>query len=54
MSDTRFTPEAAANIELGLCEDCPKSGYPTDATRCAPCPRRSDGGTLSRARGEQS
>lgn len=23
-----------------LCEDCPPHGYPTDATRCAPCPRR--------------
>jgi len=24
----------------GLCEDCPPVGYPTDKTRCAPCPRR--------------
>jgi len=24
----------------GLCEDCPPVGYPTDRTRCAPCPRR--------------
>jgi len=23
-----------------LCEDCPPVGYPTDATRCLPCPRR--------------
>lgn len=23
-----------------LCEDCPPVGYPTDATRCTPCPRR--------------
>lgn len=23
-----------------LCEDCPPDGYPTDKTRCAPCPRR--------------
>ena len=22
------------------CSDCPPDGYPTDATRCAPCPRR--------------
>lgn len=22
-----------------LCEDCPPVGYPTDKTRCAPCPR---------------
>lgn len=25
----------------GLCEDCPPVGYPTDKTRCLPCPRRS-------------
>ena len=23
-----------------LCEDCPPVGYPTDETRCNPCPRR--------------
>jgi hypothetical protein len=23
-----------------LCEDCPPRGYPTDKTRCEPCPRR--------------
>lgn len=23
-----------------LCEDCPPLGYPTDETRCTPCPRR--------------
>lgn len=23
-----------------LCSDCPPLGYPTDKTRCAPCPRR--------------
>lgn len=23
-----------------LCEDCPPTGYPTDETRCTPCPRR--------------
>ena len=23
-----------------LCEDCPPIGYPTDKTRCLPCPRR--------------
>ena len=23
------------------CEDCPPEGYPTDKTRCLPCPRRS-------------
>ena len=25
-----------------LCEDCPPVGYPTDRTRCLPCPRRKD------------
>lgn len=30
-----------ANGEDALCEGCPPVGYPTDATRCAPCPRRS-------------
>ncbi len=23
-----------------LCSDCPPKGYPTDETRCIPCPRR--------------
>lgn len=23
-----------------LCSDCPPVGYPTDKTRCSPCPRR--------------
>lgn len=23
-----------------LCDDCPPVGYPTDKTRCIPCPRR--------------
>jgi hypothetical protein len=31
--------------EKSLCGDCPPIGYPTDETRCAPCPRRDlDGG----------
>jgi hypothetical protein len=25
-----------------LCSDCPPIGYPTDETRCAPCPRRAE------------
>ena len=25
---------------ITLCSDCPRVGYPTDATRCLPCPRR--------------
>lgn len=37
--------EAAREIErlrnAGLCSDCPRVGYPTDDTRCLPCPRRS-------------
>lgn len=27
----------------GLCSDCPPDGYPTDKTRCLPCPRRTGG-----------
>lgn len=25
---------------MNLCEDCPPGNYPTDKTRCLPCPRR--------------
>lgn len=25
---------------VGECSDCPPVGYPTDETRCLPCPRR--------------
>lgn len=33
--------EVLAYVEATrLCEDCPPTGYPTDKTRCAPCPRR--------------
>ena len=28
--------------ELDLCDDCPPPDYPTDKTRCLPCPRRGD------------
>lgn len=28
------------NLATETCEDCPPIGYPTDKTRCAPCPRR--------------
>jgi hypothetical protein len=33
---------SAGNIppDEPLCSDCPPVGYPTDKTRCAPCPRR--------------
>ena len=30
-----------------LCEDCPPVGYPTDDTRCLPCPRRPGADRLS-------
>lgn len=26
--------------EQSLCSDCPPVNYPTDETRCTPCPRR--------------
>lgn len=29
-----------AQPQAALCDDCPPDGYPTDKTRCAPCPRR--------------
>jgi hypothetical protein len=32
--------EPAEGAGEALCEDCPPVGYPTDETRCAPCPRR--------------
>lgn len=35
-----LTPIAPAVSRDALCEDCPPVGYPTDKTRCAPCPRR--------------
>lgn len=25
---------------MNLCSGCPQEGYPTDKTRCSPCPRR--------------
>lgn len=28
--------------DTGLCSDCPPIGYPTDKTRCLPCPRREE------------
>lgn len=40
-------PPEAADIASGsadLCSDCPPVGYPTDTTRCMPCPRRSENG----------
>ena len=27
---------------IALCSDCPPIGYPTDKTRCAECPRKTD------------
>ena len=31
----------AAGLAGKLCEGCPPADYPTDGTRCGPCPRRS-------------
>jgi hypothetical protein len=31
----------ADGVEDDLCDGCPPVGYPTDKTRCLPCPRRS-------------
>jgi hypothetical protein len=30
----------AKAVALFPCSDCPPAGYPTDKTRCGPCPRR--------------
>lgn len=30
----------AAMKEVALCSDCPPAEYPTDKTRCLPCPHR--------------
>ena len=27
-------------LRMRLCDDCPPIAYPTDKTRCTPCPRR--------------
>jgi hypothetical protein len=32
---------AASKRPVQMCEDCPPAGYPTDDTRCGPCPLRS-------------
>jgi hypothetical protein len=36
------TPQSrvADNKEDRICSDCPPNDYPTNATRCDPCPRR--------------
>jgi hypothetical protein len=33
----------------GLCSDCPPVDYPTDETRCAPCPKRAAPENLDKA-----
>lgn len=38
MTQPNREPKSA---ESALCSDCPPVGYPTDETRCNPCPRRS-------------
>ena len=43
MRSTRSTgphPDPARDGEMVMCSDCPPVGYPTDKTRCTPCPRR--------------
>lgn len=35
-----------------VCSDCPQIGYPTDKTRCGPCPRRLPGSPASPMRGQ--
>lgn len=43
--DERFVGhELVRDPNLIYCEDCPPIGYPTDKTRCAQCPRRSENG----------
>lgn len=39
----KWSRDVVSNVVIpaALCEDCPPVGYPTDKTRCAPCPRRS-------------
>lgn len=40
--DRLSEPHAGAVASERLCDDCPEIGYPTDKTRCLPCPRRPD------------
>lgn len=45
-AEPQGTREERGEIGLAsdaLCEDCPPSDYPTDETRCLPCPRRAHG-----------
>jgi hypothetical protein len=37
---TPYPPKDPPMSRDTLCSDCPPVGYPTDDTRCAPCPRR--------------
>ena len=54
------TIECALGSQSDLCWGCPPVGYPTDKTRCTPCPRRSQSdvsphahaGSLTLDRGE--
>jgi len=39
---------AAPAVSATLCEDCPPVCYPTDRTRCTPCPRRVERAILAR------
>lgn len=40
-TETQSSRSSGPN-SFGLCEGCPPSDYPTDETRCDPCPRRRD------------
>lgn len=47
---TRIQPTTNTTND-SLCGDCPRIGYPTDETRCTPCPRRH---TPANSRAEQT
>lgn len=40
LTDIGIRDVCLQKIEWALCEDCPPDDYPTDKTRCSPCPRR--------------
>jgi hypothetical protein len=44
--DVLESSDNEARVRCGeLCEDCPPVGYPTESTRCRPCPRRASTST---------
>jgi hypothetical protein len=50
LSTYALTALASQEGATSLCSDCPREGYPTDETRCLPCPRRQDGAQAGEAR----